>query len=116
MSFDYDKVCATLTDDAIYRIVGNKRIFPFLGCFVGKQAIREAMRLLDINFEYLDFEDTVCIVDRSDVAARWKSLWRNRGSGDSLEVEVFAHFVFDGYLIKEYTTFFDTASLLQLFD
>ena len=113
---DYERVCAAFTEDAVYRFVGDRILCPFAGAFVGRRCIREAMRLLDINFEYIDLDETFCLFDRSHAAVRWKSVWRNRGSGDSMPLESFAHLVFEGDFVREYTLFTDTASVLRLID
>jgi len=76
----------------------------------------DAIRRIDVHFEFLDMEDRTCIVDGDNVAIRWTGRWRNRGSGNSVDLEGFAHLVFEGDLVKEYTTFLDTAGLARLAD
>jgi len=116
LSGEYGRLASALTDDVVYRVVGDRLTCPFAGTAVGIRAMLDAIRRIDVHFEFLDMEDRTCIVDGDNVAIRWTGRWRNRGSGNSVDLEGFAHLVFEGDLVKEYTTFLDTAGLARLAD
>lgn len=114
MSGNYEGLCESLTEDGIYSVSGDRFICPLSGTFVGRKAMAEAMRRLDVQFEFLDFNDHTYIIDGDNVALRWTMRWCNRGTGKYADFEGFAHIVFEGSLVKEYTTFIDTAGASRL--
>ncbi len=83
---------------------------PAPGVWLGREALGESIRQVDIEYEWLDVEVFDIVVDGDRAAVRWRAFWRNRGSGAPGAMEL-AHFLrFNNGLIVEMHEFLDNSS------
>jgi ketosteroid isomerase-like protein len=82
--------------------------------FEGLDAVTEAVRGIDVNLEFLNFEVVDLIIDGGRAALRWHARLRNRGTGVIGDLAVFDLVSVADGLITDYVEFFDTDGFARL--
>jgi len=111
VAFGNERIAEYLHDDCVFQIIGDPVAIPFARSRLGKAAVLDLVRQIDIEFEFLSFEIIKIMVDGSRAAIHWKGDIRHRGTSAIGLFEAFDHVVFDGMLIKTYTEYCDTAGI-----
>ncbi len=99
--------------DVVVRYNCVKEGIPVPGVWIGRQALAESIRQVDIEYEWRDVEITDIIVDGDRAAVRWRAFWRNRGSGAPGVMEL-AHFLrfADGVIVEMDEFLHDSSDIL----
>jgi ketosteroid isomerase-like protein len=75
------------------------------GKWRGREALRENLRRVEIDFEPLDAEILAILVEGDRTALRWVSRWRHRATGETYTMDM-AHFLrWRGELVAEMIEF-----------
>ena len=85
---DIEPGLAFFHEDATYRLIGSRSLIHAAGLRVGKDEIREAWRVFDVDFEMLSFEVDDLVVDYPRCSyMSWRMRLRNRGTGAEAELD-----------------------------
>jgi hypothetical protein len=94
------------------RIEAERVDLPFAGEWHGRAQIGEALKMVDSLFKVEDFFIEDLLIDGDRGAIRWTAMVTNRSTGETVEVMVLDHIVFDeNDQIASLTQFFDSAEL-----
>lgn len=112
---DIEPGLAFFHEDATYRLIGSRSLIHAAGLRVGKDEIREAWRVFDVDFEMLSFEVDDLVVDYPRCSyMSWRMRLRNRGTGAEAELDGIDRLKWRDFKIAEWTRYFDTALVAAL--
>ena len=105
------------TENVLFKIAGDWTLFRFCGTYVGRDAIRETFRFMEMAWEALEESaPRSFIVDGDHVVFRQSRRWRSRESGMIVQFESASHTVLQGDRVREHNVFLDTAALARSID
>lgn len=99
--------------DVVYRL-GSYRNYPFQAERRGKSACIEMSRVINVHYENLGSEFHEMVIDSDLAAFRRTTRLRNRGSGETISIDVINFFRFRDGLLAEIVEFPDTEAVAQL--
>jgi ketosteroid isomerase-like protein len=87
-----DAMMRYFSPDVVVRYHGTKEGLFLPGELCGIEAFKENIRLTDIEYEPLGFEVLDILVEGEATAVRWRSSWRQHGTGRVSTLDM-AHFL-----------------------
>lgn len=117
ISGKFDYLDDLTTPEIVFTIAGDRNSCPLCGRYAGRPAVRNALRLMHVTWEFFDdLDPNSLIVDGDHVVFQRASRWRSRGSGRTLHFDGLSHVVLEGDRVSECTLFLDTAVLATFED
>lgn len=84
---DFEKLCPSFTNDAIFRIEGVSRKMPISVVAVGTDELRPWLGLLIKSFRVENFVTNSFLIDGSRAAVHWRANIRSRITGTMAATE-----------------------------
>ncbi len=101
-------------EHAVLDVLGNPKAIFYAGRYEGKPAIVDVMRRLSTEVEFLESEVADVLIDHDRAMMRVRAKVRHRGTGMSLQQEIWDMFRFENGLIVQQTKHFDTSTFSRL--
>jgi ketosteroid isomerase-like protein len=101
MAGEIDEMLRYFAPNVIVRYHATKEGLFLPGVLHGRDALKENIRLTDVDYEPLGGEVLDILVDGSTTVVRWRNSWRHRNSGQTSTLDM-AHFLSwrDGMVVE----------------
>ncbi|MGL4241557.1 MAG: nuclear transport factor 2 family protein, partial [Beijerinckiaceae bacterium] len=98
------------TEDGELHVIGDPTSIPFARSHYGRDAARELVRQIDLEFACESFAVEKVLVDGDRAAMHWTAIVKHHGTGARGRVESLDHVLLRDGRICSLTEFFDTAA------
>ena len=108
-----DELMERFSPDCEMNLGDGTRVNPLSGRYRGRDEVSEKLRSLDAIFDRIQLEIVSIIVEKDDVAVRWKCQARNENVQTADWLEGMSVLQFRDGLIAYYGNFLDTALAMR---
>lgn len=111
---EFEALSDCYCEQAELELLGNPRYFAYAGRYRGRPAVIEAFRRMGTEVQFIEAEIRDILVDCDRAMMRTHARLRHRGTGLSLEHEIWDIFRFDNGLIAHQTKLIDLQAFNRL--
>ncbi len=106
---DFERYLTFLSPAVEITIVGDRKLHPYSGCYVGHEGALQLVRRIDVEFEYIESRIVDIVVDHDRAVVRRVKTMRQNGTREIRHLHMCTWVRFQNGLIIEIVEYSDTA-------